>query len=540
MTDEHFSYLAKGYRKTESKVTGGVVFLDRRNGVYLNGYGKRLTEWCDSSTSVLDFSSTEQHDSTTSSEDEHSSGYHVGASVDAWFVSISVEHESSEVRSETESTFINESVSKNEVIVQSKTDCHAKELTNALLARPLFTVEFLYWLGEVQDAMREDENEQTRVFRKFVKLFGTHIIHTAQFGGSYRILQRTTSKEKARDLEHEYSKCDETQTSDDAEVGAYGSSVSGGVSSGKKHCKDNVGASSSSSSEDTSNQHVESLGHCECESGEGQPAGEKDVLVNVKLKPIWSCFKQEWFTQSAWFGIYQHHDTDIMKQFFTRWLGLEFGKDTCFISDHKRFNKTQDARRGCHDKADPSSCQLEMCASTGRETNIARINSLCQGTKCDNLCCLPIPLGKECATRDQELYPHPCADNGRCVRRTRAMESCSKSDSSGCICQAPYIDAGNGLCVTKNNQPVTHYQQINLESSLSGEARIRHGEDGCKKECIIDGMCRGLSVNKWGNCLLYNVTADLHGGGELWGPDFTRCWVKLHGERRRLSDVTLI
>eukprot|EP00397_Hematodinium_sp_SG-2012_P030904 GEMP01032761.1.p1 GENE.GEMP01032761.1~~GEMP01032761.1.p1 ORF type:complete len:253 (+),score=18.79 GEMP01032761.1:100-858(+) len=108
-----------------------------------------------------------------------------------------------------------------------------------------------------------------------------------------------------------------------------------------------------------------------------------------------------------------------------------------------------------------------------------------------------------------------------------------------CI-QAPYIDAGNGLCATTNNQPVTHYQQIILETPLRGEARIRHGEDECKKECINDGMCRGLSVNKWGHCRLYNVAADLHGGGELWGPDFTRCWVKLHGERRRLSDVTLI
>eukprot|EP00397_Hematodinium_sp_SG-2012_P006197 GEMP01006225.1.p1 GENE.GEMP01006225.1~~GEMP01006225.1.p1 ORF type:complete len:1099 (+),score=172.04 GEMP01006225.1:266-3562(+) len=115
-----------------------------------------------------------------------------------------------------------------------------------------------------------------------------------------------------------------------------------------------------------------------------------------------------------------------------------------------------------------------------------------------------------------------------------------------CMCgpdamtSAPYIDAGNGLCAMKNNQPVTHYQQIILESSLSGEALIRHGEDECKKECINDGTCRGLSVNKWGHCRLYNVAADLHGGGELWGPDFTRCWVKLHGERRRLSDVTLI
>eukprot|EP00397_Hematodinium_sp_SG-2012_P000675 GEMP01000676.1.p1 GENE.GEMP01000676.1~~GEMP01000676.1.p1 ORF type:complete len:2003 (+),score=377.26 GEMP01000676.1:43-6009(+) len=521
-----------GFSKKED-ISKERVFENKKNDRHLDGYRVMYRGECNHTTSIVNEGSRNETSTSDSAENEDATNISIGTNVGFLGFSFESQYESAERRSVNTKNFISRAEAMNKRVVESKSECIAKDVTRTSRARPIFTQLFLSFLDKVQAAVQSN-NEITQIdaFRKFVDTFGYSVIRRAEFGGKQTKLMTTTNTEHAKFLSESLNECMRRNSGTSFQIGfkvpqaPTDDEIGGGSSNAdeRSRCEERATTDKNDKNwEDVAIQIFKS-GLCYC--GVSSAGDSSQVLVNFVFLPILHFLTPGWLTQSTWFGIFNNYDAHALQQFFKKWIGVEEATEntngatttTCFQHDYTRYRDdpaAQASRVLCQEN--DSMCHLQICATNMRDTDSSRLNQHCDARSssgCEVFCCLRRERGAECATTRATAPPHSCANDDVCVH-TSGARLCTDSDTSGCRCQlatpcelTPWTDWT--LCSAScDGGTQTRTRRVITPAKYGGPCEVAAATDtvtaacnpqACLKVSNLGQECLGHCQNRAGPC----------------------------------------
>ena len=187
-------------------------------------------------------------------------------------------------------------------IIQAKATCITASVSIADGVRPLLTQDFINHLVNLNDALEKDENTQKNAVKAFVTEFGTHISRSTKFGAQFTYERRFETKATTREEKQRRAECVENEASAtiSGKKGSFSGSVSGSYND--SNCDEMSEESSFAFDEGFTTTRIITRGSRPTDLNTWVEEDFDDVPIKRYLDPITALFKDEWLTQSMFYG----------------------------------------------------------------------------------------------------------------------------------------------------------------------------------------------------------------------------------------------
>ena len=257
---------------------------------------------CDSDFSLKTISSMEGYDRERTSTNFVSFGVGVEASGSAFGISASASGSYARATNTEERAAEKTLNNYHGEIMRAKATCITASVSIADGVRPVYTQDFINHLINMNDALEKDKTTQEEAVKDFVTEFGTHFGRTTKFGAQLTYERRFETKATTREEKLKRHECveNEAQASVSASRGSFSGSIEGFYNDSK--CSGVDEESNFALDEGFEATRIISRGSKPTDLDEWVNSDFDAVPIKRFLDPITLLFKDEWLTESLFYG----------------------------------------------------------------------------------------------------------------------------------------------------------------------------------------------------------------------------------------------